>query len=181
MFWFPFQRNRNRHIFFEPFKIPIVFGFISFSCEGSFFSGQQSSKGLSADRLRCEHRRFYMVTSVGLVSYIVPDLGLRGKLLTNQTSFLVQPYARLARIALRNFTSLFSPATVPRANSHETHVRERLKAISKRYASEPTQDKLNRDRMADVIALERPESATRGCNVHNKKKKHSQYLDESLE
>ena len=76
------------------------------SHEGSFFFGQ-SFKRLSADHLRCEHRRFYMTTSVGLASYILADLGPHGELLTKQTSFLVQPYAWLVRIALQNFTSLF--------------------------------------------------------------------------
>ena len=74
-----------------------------FFCEGSFLSslfwggggrgegeggGGQSSKRLSGNRLRCEHRRFYMVTSVGLVSCILADLGPSGELLTKQTSFL---------------------------------------------------------------------------------------------
>ena len=83
-----FPRNLNRYIFFEPCEVPTAFHFMNCSCEGGFFFGQ-SSKRLSADRLRCEHRRFYMVTSVGLVSYILADLGLRGELLTKQTSFLV--------------------------------------------------------------------------------------------
>ena len=72
-------------------EVPAVFPFINFSCEGSFFFGQ-SSKHLSADRLKCEHRRLSMATSVRLVSHILADLGLHGKLLTKQMSFLVQPY-----------------------------------------------------------------------------------------
>ena len=68
-FGFSFQRNWNRYIFFEPCEAPIPFPFIKFCCEGNFFCGQ-SLKRLSADRLRCEHRRFYMVTSVKLVLYM---------------------------------------------------------------------------------------------------------------
>ena len=113
-----FPRNQNWYIFFKPCKVPIVSPFIDISCEGSFFFGQ-SSKRLSADRLRCEHRCFYMVTSIGLVLYILTDLGLHGKLLTKQTSCLMQPYAWFA---LRNFASLFSPATIMLASLHETHV-----------------------------------------------------------
>ena len=124
--------------------------FINFSCEGSFFFGQ-SSRRLSADRLRCEHRRFYMATSVGLVSYLFVDLGPRGALLTMQTSFVVQLYARLARIALRNFASLFSPATISLASLHETYLCARHYATVKWSASDPSQDKLNRDKMADTI------------------------------
>ena len=93
-----------------------------------------------------------MVTSIELVPYILADLGPRGELLTKQTSFLVQPYARLARITLQNFTSLFLPAAISLASLHETHVGAQDKAIFKRYAFEPTQDKLNRDKMADMIA-----------------------------
>ena len=92
-----------------------------------------------------------MVTSVGLVSYILADLGPRGELLTKQTSFLVQPYARLTKITLQNFISLFSPAAISLASLHETHAGARHKAIFKRYPSEPTQDKLNWDKMADMI------------------------------
>ena len=123
----------------------------STSCEGSFLF-DQSSKRLSADRLRCEHRRFCMVTSVGLVSYIFADQGPRGELLTKQSSFLMQPYARLARTALQIFTSQFSPATISLASIHETHVSARQWASLKRCASEPTQDKLNQDKMAGMIA-----------------------------
>ena len=97
------------------------FSLINFSCEGSFFFGQ-SSKRLSANHLRCEHRRFYKVTSVGLVLYILADLGPHGKLLTKQTSFLLQPYAWLARITLRNFSSLFSLATMSLASLTKTHI-----------------------------------------------------------
>ena len=93
----------------------------SFSCKGSFFFGQ-SSKCLTDDRLRCEHRCFYMATSVRLVSHILADPGPRGTLLTKQTSFLAQPYARLARTASRNFASLFSPATILRASLYKTHI-----------------------------------------------------------
>ena len=126
--------------------------FFNFSCEDSFFFGQ-SSKHLSADRLRCEHRLFYMVTSVGLNCFVhTRNPGPRGELLTKQTSFLVQPYARLARIALQHFTNLVLPATISLTRLHETHVRTRHKAIFKRCASEPTQDKLTRDKMADMIA-----------------------------
>ena len=123
-FGFSFPRNQNRYIFFEPCEVQTVFPFFQFSCEGSFFFGQ-SSKRLSADHLRCEHRRFYMVTSVGLVPYILADLGPRGVLLTKQTSFLFSRAtlcATAARIALQNFTCLFSPATISLAK--HTYVRD---------------------------------------------------------
>ena len=122
-FGFSFQRIQNQYIF-EPCEIPTLFPFINFSCEGSFFFGQ-SSKHLLADRLRCEHRRFCTATSVKLVSYILADIGPHGKLLTKQTSFLVQPNERLARITLRNFTSLFSPATILLASIHNMHISAR--------------------------------------------------------
>ena len=54
-FGFSIPGNRNRYIFFESCEVSIVFPFINFFC--------QSSKRLSADRLRCEDRCFYMVTS----------------------------------------------------------------------------------------------------------------------
>ena len=44
-------------------------------------------------------RCFYMVTSVGLVLYMLADLGQHGELLTKRMIFLVQPSARLVRIA----------------------------------------------------------------------------------
>ena len=53
-FGFSIPRNRSRYIFSKPYKVPTVFPFINFSCQGSFFFGQ-SSKCLSADCLRCEH------------------------------------------------------------------------------------------------------------------------------
>ena len=105
--------------FFLLFFFFFFFFFFYFSCQGSLYFGQ-SSKRLSADRLRCEHRHFYMVTSVRLVSYILANLGPRGELLTKQASFLVQPYARIARITLQNFTSPFSPATISLASLRET-------------------------------------------------------------
>ena len=138
----------------EPCEVPAVFPFINLFCEGSFFFGQ-SSKRLSADRLRCEHRRFYMATSVGLVSYILADLGPRGELLTKQPSFLVQPKARLARIASRHFGSLFRlKQSRLQASTKHTYARDTapfssgmppgqedkvcLQAKRIRYASRPT-------------------------------------------
>ena len=88
----------------------------NFSCKGSLFF-VQSSKHLSTYRLRSEHRHFYMATSNRLVSHILTDRGLHSKLLTKQTSFLVQ----LARIMSRTFTSLFSPATISLANLYKMH------------------------------------------------------------
>ena len=147
-FGFSLPRNRNRYIFFDHAKLEQL---INFSCEGSVFLGQ-SLKRLSANRLRCEHRHFYKVTPVGLVLYILADLGPPGEVLTKQTIFLVQPYARFARIALQKFASQFSPATISLESLHKTHVCVRHQAIFKRYASEPIHDKLNRDKMADMIA-----------------------------
>ena len=120
-FRFSFPRNQNQYIFFKLCEVPTVFPFINFSCEGSFFF-RQSSKHLSVDRRRCEHRCFYMAASVGLVPYILADLEPCGELLTKQTSFLMQPYARLARISSQNFVSLFSPATISHASLHKMHV-----------------------------------------------------------
>ena len=74
------------------------------------------------------------------------------KLLTKQTSFLVQPYVRLARITSQYFTSLFLPAVILLSSLHKTHVCVRHKAIFKQYASEPTRDTLHWYKMADVIA-----------------------------
>ena len=100
-------RNPNQYIFLVPCEVPTVFvPYINFSCQSSsFFS--QCLKRLSADHLRCDHRCFYMVTSIWLVSYILAELGPGGKLLKKQTSFLVQPHAWLVRIVLWNFPSLF--------------------------------------------------------------------------
>ena len=138
LFSVSFQRNQNLYIF--PSSISL--STIDFSlCHSLIF--QLIASGVTTDA-------FNMVTSVGLVSYILADLGPRGELLTKQTS--LQPYARLPRIALRNFASLFSPATISLASLHETHVSLRHKAIFKRNASVPTQDELNRDKMADTIA-----------------------------
>ena len=78
--FFP-PRNRNRYIFFESCEVLAVFPFINMSCEDRFSFGQ-SSKLLSADRLRCDTDvRFYGATSVGFVSYILADLGLREELM----------------------------------------------------------------------------------------------------
>ena len=92
------------------------FFIISISLARVAFSFSQSWKRLLADCLRCEHRRFNMTTSEGLVSYILADLGPHGDLLTKQTSFLVQQYMWLARIALRKFASLYLPATISLAS-----------------------------------------------------------------
>ena len=105
------QETVTDTFFFEPCEVPALFPFTNFSCEGSFSFGK-SWKCLFADRLKCEHRHFDMATSVGLVSYILEDLGPHGELLTKQTSFLMQRYAQLAKIASWNFTSLFSPAAI---------------------------------------------------------------------
>ena len=104
----------------------------------------------SADGFRCEHRRFYIFFSVGFVSYVLAAKGPRGELLKKQTSFLVQHYARLARIELQYFTSLFSSATISLARLHEMHETHthNTRPFFKWYASEPTKDKLNRDKMA---------------------------------
>ena len=40
-------------------------------------------------------------------TYMLADLGPFGKLLTKQTSFLVQPYVQFVRTALQDFTSYF--------------------------------------------------------------------------
>ena len=147
-FRFFFLRNRNQYIFFESCEVQKSFSFFFiFSCEGSFFFGK-SSKCLSVDRLRCEQRRFYVVTSVGLVLYILADLGPCGELLTKQTSFLVQPFVRLARTELQNFTSLAIFACHNIACKPPRNVRTRT--TFKAYSSKPTQDKLNRDKTADV-------------------------------
>ena len=89
-----FLPTKPEPIFLESWEVLTLFHFINFSCEGNFFFGQ-SSKRLSADHLRCEHRHFYTVTSVGLLSYILADLGPRGELLKKQRSFLVQPMRNL--------------------------------------------------------------------------------------
>ena len=116
--------------------------------------------------LRFAYKRVFVYMQLGYMQAILPvpstciypsstvlaNLGQRGELLTKQMSFLAQPYARLVRIALQNFASLFSPTTVLLASLHETHVRARHQAIFKRYASEPTHGKLNRDKMAHMIA-----------------------------
>ena len=83
------------------------------------------ASGVNTDA-RCEHRRFYMATSMRLVSYILTEIGPCGELLSKQTNFLVQPYALLARIMLQNFASLFSPATILLASLHKTHIYARL-------------------------------------------------------
>ena len=51
----------------ETQTVPTVFPFINFSCKGSFLF-DQSSKRLTTDLLRCEHRHFYTITSVELLS-----------------------------------------------------------------------------------------------------------------
>ena len=52
---------------------------------------------------------------------LLTNLGPRGKLLTEQTSFLMQPYAQFARITSRNIASLFSPATISLVSLYKTH------------------------------------------------------------
>ena len=169
MFSFSFPRNWNRYIFFEPIPPPPppppllppyqvlhsnhakfyqFFPFINFSCEGSFFFSQPS-KCLSADRLRCEHRRFYTCTYVGIVPfvpYIFAGLGPHGELLTKRTSFLVQPSARLTRIVLRN-----CQANLACKSTRNPCVRATLGHFQT-VAFDPTQDELNQDKMADMIA-----------------------------
>ena len=125
--------------------------FFNFSREGSYFFGQ-SSKHLSADHHRCEHRDFYKVSSVGLVSYILADQRPRGELLTKQTSFFRATLCVTCENRITKIASPFSPATISLANLHETHVRARHLAIFKHHASEPIQDKLSRDKIADTIA-----------------------------
>ena len=106
-----------------------------------------------------------MTTAVRLVSYKLADLGQLGEFLTKQTSFLVQPYARLARIASRNFGSLLSPAIISHASLHKTNVCTRHYAIFKRYASKPTKDRFG-IKWRTWSRLERTASATGGCSVH---------------
>ena len=52
---------------------------------------------------------------------ILADLGPCSELLTKHMSILVQPFARLARIASQNFEGIFSPATISLASLHKTH------------------------------------------------------------
>ena len=94
------------------------FPFISSSCQRSLFFGR-SSKRLSAANFRYENRRVFMTTFVGLVSYILVNLGPLGELLTKQT------YTRLVWIALQNFrvTKLRKPRlSQVFATPHEMHV-----------------------------------------------------------
>ena len=86
---FPSQEHEPFH-FRRAMRSSDSFSIFSFSREGSSYLGQ-SSKRLSADRLRCGHRRFYMVTSVGIVSHILADPGWRGELLTKQRVFSCNP------------------------------------------------------------------------------------------
>ena len=89
--FFPFQETKTDTFCSSHAKFQQFFPLINFSCKGSLFFGH-SLKHLPAYCLRCEHKRFYMVSSIGLVLYI--HTRPHGKLLTKQTSFLVQPYAR---------------------------------------------------------------------------------------
>ena len=98
-FSFSFPRNWNIFFNFKLCKVLTVFHFTNFYCINLFLFGQ-SLKRLSPECLncKCEHRHFYIVTSVGLVSYcILADPGPRGELLTKQTSFLMQLDVQLAK------------------------------------------------------------------------------------
>ena len=86
--------------------------FINFSFEGSFFFGQ-SSKRLSADGLRYEHRRFYTVTSIGLVSCILADQGPVAIFSQSKQVFLCNPMQGMRESFYG--TSQFSPSTIPLA------------------------------------------------------------------
>ena len=67
-------------------------------------------------------------------------------------SVLMQPYVRLARIALRNFANVFSPVTTLLASLLRKHACARHNAIFKWYTAKPTRDKPNQDKTADMIA-----------------------------
>ena len=114
----------------------------------------QSLKRLSADRPRCERRRFYMVTSVGLVSYVFADLGPHGELLTRQTSFLVQT---LCAACEHRITKFRKPTFACHNLACKSLRNARLRATlchfqTVGYASKRAQDKQKWDKMPDVIA-----------------------------
>ena len=117
-FGFSFPKNRNRYIFFEPCEVLTIFPTISLAMVA--FS-LVSLRNVFQPIVSGVNRRV-CVASFEIVSYIFADLGPSGELLTKQTSFLVQRYARLGRIVLRIFANLFVPATISLASLHETHV-----------------------------------------------------------
>ena len=141
---FLFLRNRNRYIFFQPCEVPAIFPLINLSFEGSLFFGQ-SSKPLSSDRLRCEHRRSE----------------LHGYL--RRTSFVHtrRPWTAWPTSHKANEFSRAALCTACENRVTKIRVWARHQAIFKRYASKLTEDKLNRHKMADVIADGGTASATR--------------------
>ena len=117
---FTFTRIRNQYIFFKPCKVPTVFPFTNFSCEDCFFFGR-SLKRLSADRPSCEQTLLHdYFRRTCFVQTCRPWTAWRTS--HKATSFLMQPYVWLARTALRNFTSLFLPATISLASLHKMHI-----------------------------------------------------------
>ena len=123
----------------------------------------QSSKRLSADHLRHEHRGFYMVTSIGLVPYILADLALQGKLLTKHKNFLMQPSAWFARIT---FTKLHKPILAchnlickPPQNAHVCETLGYFQTVHLQANSGQSDSEKWKTR----LRLEHSASATRGC------------------
>ena len=128
-----------------------------------FFS--QSSKLLSADSLRSEQRCFYIVTSIRFVSYILTDLRPHGELLTEQTSFLMQPYARFVRIVLGNFKAYFRlPQSRLQASMKRMYTHNTMPFSNNRPLSQLRTNWI-RIRWQTWSRLEHKASATRGYNV----------------
>ena len=120
------------------------------TCHTCFFFGQ-SSKCLSADRHRCKHRCFYVITCF-------VDIFINGMFLTKQTIFSCNPFSDLREPCLQNLANLVSPATISTCKlpwNTSKHV-----TIFNWYTSKPTEDKLKWDEMVDKTA----DWAQRICN-----------------
>ena len=111
--------STSSHAKFQPvFPLSISLARIAFS-----LVNLRNVFRLIASGVNTEASAFYMVTSVRLVSYTLADLGSRGRSSHKDNKcFLMKTSAQHARIALTNFASLFSPATISLASLYKTHV-----------------------------------------------------------
>ena len=134
-----FPGNGNRNIFFRACRVATTVHVLPFC---------PSSKHLSADRVRHEHRRFYMATSVKLILFILADLkDHMANLSQNKRVFSFNPLCSLKNRLYQTPQPIFACynlACKPPRNAC-------MCQDTKRYASKPNQDKLNQDKMADRI------------------------------
>ena len=113
---FSFPRKLKWSTFFKPCKVPTMFDILHFG---------HSSKHLSADRLRHEHKtlRIHHVYFCQ-TCFVLVDWRTCGKFITKQIVFSCNPLHTLQESHSQNFASWFSPATIWLASFHK-----RLKSL----------------------------------------------------